>query len=136
MIVFRNVTVTSKPAQGFLMEAAQNGYSNPTTTTNNSNTNTVDAIAFRFNMHRYPIMDVTTVSEANNAMLYQYDKHAFEQVGGRGTFSSLNLSPRQEGQVTELQHRILDGSLQHRNNGTLTGSLSVDGHEHEQSLKV
>lgn len=61
MILFRNVTVTSKLVQGFLMEAVQNGNGNPTTTTNNSNTNTDDAIAFKFNMHLYPIMDVTTV---------------------------------------------------------------------------
>lgn len=126
--------MTPKPVPGFLMEAVHNGYGvpirNPTATTNSSNT---DALALSFNMHLYPIMDVTTVevpeSEANNALLYQYAKNAFEQVGGRVAVSSSYLPEGQEDQATELQHRIRHGSRQHRNNGTVPGSLSRDGHE-------
>lgn len=129
-------TMTPKPMPGFLMEAVQNSYGvpvrNPITTGNNSNTNVDDALALSFNMHMYPIMDVTTIevpdSEANNAMLYQYAKSTLEQVGGRGAGSSLNLSPGQEYMVAEFQHRIRHGS-QYRNNGTLPGGLSKDGHE-------
>lgn len=137
MTVFRNVTVTPKPVPGFLMEAVHNGYGvpvrNPTTMINNSNTNAGDALAFSFNMHLYPIMDITTVevpeSEANNALLYQYAKNAFEQVSGRGTVSPSILPAGQEDQAAEFQHRIRHGSRQHRNNGTIPGSLSRDGHE-------
>lgn len=116
------------------MEAVHNSYGVPVRNpANNSNTNSAEALALSFNMHLYPIMDVTTVevpdSEANNAMLYQYAKNAFEQVGGRGADSSSNLSSGQEDQVAELQHRIRHGSRQHRNNGTIPGSLSKDGHE-------
>ncbi|XP_027844588.1 uncharacterized protein LOC114125230 isoform X2 [Aphis gossypii] len=120
--------IIPKPVPGFIMEAVHNGYSD-TVTTNNSNANTVDAFALSFNMHRYPIMDVTTVempeSEVNNAMLYQYAKNAFEQVGDSGTAAYLPEEQEDQGN----QHRIRHGSRQHRNNGTIPGSLSRDGHE-------
>jgi len=128
MIIFWNIIVIPKPVPGFIMEAVHNGYST-TVTTNNSNANTVDAFALSFNMHRYPIMDVTTVempeSEVNNAMLYQYAKNAFEQVGGSGTAAYLPEEQEDQGN----QHRIRHSSRQHRNNGTIPGSLSRDGHE-------
>ncbi|XP_026809338.1 uncharacterized protein LOC113551344 isoform X2 [Rhopalosiphum maidis] len=118
--------MTPKPVPGFIMEAMHNGYQ--AVTTNNSNTNAADALAFSFNMHRYPIMDVTTVevpeSEVNNAMLYQYAKNAFEQVGGSSAASASYLPTGQED-----QHRLRHGSRQHRNNGTVPGGLSRDGHE-------
>ncbi|XP_060837707.1 uncharacterized protein LOC132919839 isoform X2 [Rhopalosiphum padi] len=118
-----------KPVPGFIMEAMHNGYQ--AATANNSNTNAADPLAFSFNMHRYPIMDVTTVevpeSEVNNAMLYQYAKNAFEQVGGSSAASASYLSTGQEDQGN--QHRLRHGSRQHRNNGTVPGSLSRDGHE-------
>ncbi|XP_008189870.1 uncharacterized protein LOC103311860 isoform X2 [Acyrthosiphon pisum] len=124
--------MTPKPMPGFLMEAVHSNYGvlvrNPTTTANNSNTNAEDALALSFNMYMYPMMDVTTVevpeSEANNAMFYLYAKNTLEQVGGR----SSGLSQGQEYMIAEFQHRIRHG-IQHRNNGTIPGSLSKDGHE-------
>lgn len=128
--------MTPKPVPGFLMEAVHNSYGvpvrNSTTKANNSNTNADDELALSLNMHRYPIMDVTTIevpeSEANNAMIYLYARNTFEQVDGRDAGSSFNLSQGQEYMVTELQHRMRHGS-QHWNNGTIPGSLSNDGHE-------
>ncbi|XP_025199896.1 uncharacterized protein LOC112597873 isoform X2 [Melanaphis sacchari] len=130
--------MTPKPVPGFIMEAVHNGYGNPTITANNTNANTVDAFALSFNMHRYPIMDITTVevpeSEVNNAMLYQYAKNTFEQVGGSDTVSAPYLPAGQGDQGN--QHRIRHGSRQHQNNGTIPGSLSRDGHELRDQIIV
>ncbi|KAL5241321.1 hypothetical protein ACI65C_008731, partial [Semiaphis heraclei] len=126
------ILLTPKPVPSFLVEAMHNGYGVPVRNPTN-NTNAADALALSFNMHLYPILDVTTVevpdSEANNALLYQYTKNAFEQVGGKGVDTAPYLPPGQEAQAAELQHRIRHGSRQHRNNGTVPGSLSRDGHE-------
>ncbi|KAL5241335.1 hypothetical protein ACI65C_008745 [Semiaphis heraclei] len=126
------ISLTPKPVPSFLVEAMHNGYGVPVRNPTN-NTNAADALALSFNMHLYPILDVTTVevpdSEANNALLYQYTKNAFEQVGGKGVDTAPYLPPGQEAQAAELQHRIRHGSRQHRNNGTVPGSLSRDGHE-------
>ncbi|XP_003240932.1 uncharacterized protein LOC100575681 [Acyrthosiphon pisum] len=124
--------MTPKTIPGLVMEVVHNSYDvpirNPTATANNSNTNADDALALSFNMHMYPIIDVTTVeipkSEANNAMSYLNAKNTLEQVGGRGA----GLSQWQEYMIAKLQHWIQHG-IQHQNNSTISGSLSKDGHE-------
>lgn len=119
-----------------MMEAVQYDYGLPNVETN-LNISSLNAIqALSLNIHRYPIIDVTTIevpdSEDQNDMMLQYAKYAFEQ---NLTHKASQLTaPRPDEQS---EHRIRH---RHRINSTdieLSGmKLSKDGRELRDQIIV
>lgn len=110
VIFFSLISATPKPIPGFLMEAAQREFdpdASPLQT-------------YSFNLSRYPMVDVTTIevpeSEAQQAILYQNAKYAYEQ-NLASMMSKSGGAMLEAGQEADV-HRIRHANYRHRANSS------------------